>query len=77
MQKLDDIKPYSDNDNIRTFSYDVDDDELIWHRDKNSRTVEVLSGVDWKFQRDNELPFVISDLEFSIRCRYLDSEFCL
>ena len=43
MEKLDDIKPYSDNDNIRTFSYDVDDAELIWHRDKNSRTVEVLS----------------------------------
>ena len=33
MQKLDDIKPYSDNDNIRTFSYDIDDAELIWHRD--------------------------------------------
>ena len=59
MQKLDDIKPYSDNDNIRTFRYDVDDAELIWHRDKNTRTVEVLSGVDWKFQRDNELPFVM------------------
>ena len=56
MEKLDDIKPYSDNDNIRTFSYDIDDAELIWHRDKNTRTVEVLSGVDWKFQKDNELP---------------------
>ena len=56
MEKLDDIKPYSDNDNIRTFSYDIDDAELIWHRDKKNRLVRVIKGSGWQFQYDNELP---------------------
>ncbi len=41
---------------IRTFESEVDDTELIWHRDKKSRTVHVLSGNGWKLQLDDELP---------------------
>lgn len=41
---------------IRTFSEDVGDNELVWHRDENDRTVEVLEGTGWKFQYDNQLP---------------------
>ena len=43
----------------RVFSQDVAEDELVWHRDKKDRTVRVISGVDWKFQHDNELPFTM------------------
>lgn len=34
-------------------------DELTWHRDAHDRTVLVLEGTGWSFQRDNSLPFSI------------------
>ena len=40
----------------RTFSSEVDADELVWHRDRKSRQIKVLSGTGWKFQKDDELP---------------------
>jgi len=42
---------------IREFDKDVSSKELVWHRDENNRTVEVLEGEGWKFQYDNEIPF--------------------
>jgi len=50
------VKPYTDDGNIRVFSEDVIDDELVWHRDEQTRVVTVLEGTGWSFQRDNELP---------------------
>jgi len=44
----------------RTFSVDLESEELVWHRDKEDRLVEVLAGEGWKFQRDNHLPQKIS-----------------
>ena len=41
---------------IRTFEKEVLDKELIWHRDQNTRIVEVLESEGWKFQFDDELP---------------------
>jgi quercetin dioxygenase-like cupin family protein len=41
---------------LRTFSEDVESEELVWHRDKNDRVVEVIQSNGWKFQMDNELP---------------------
>ena len=41
---------------IRTFEEDLDDRELIWHRDEETRRVTVLSGDGWKLQIDNEVP---------------------
>lgn len=35
-------------------------EELTWHRDSNHRIVLVLEGRGWSFQRDDQLPFVIS-----------------
>lgn len=46
---------------IREFSKDVDSNELIWHRDRNDRIVEVISGRGWKFQRDNAHPVLIRE----------------
>lgn len=47
---------FDPNHVIRTFAEDVNEDELVWHRDKNTRKVHVLEGVGWKLQMDNEEP---------------------
>jgi hypothetical protein len=44
---------------IREFNENIDSDELKWHRDNESRIVEVIGNTDWKFQRDNELPIIM------------------
>jgi len=46
----------SDNKFERTFSSDVPESELKWHRDKENRMVEILNDTDWYFQMDNEIP---------------------
>lgn len=55
------MNPYIDEQSeeyfIRTFQSDTDDEELVWHRDRNDRTVKVVKGEGWQFQFDNELPF--------------------
>jgi hypothetical protein len=45
----------------RTFSQDVDNDELVWHRDREDREVEVVGETNWMFQFDNELPFIMEE----------------
>ena len=50
------MNPYTDKDNIREFSSNADELDLIWHQDKEDRLVEVLEGEGWKFQRDNNVP---------------------
>ena len=50
------MNPYTDKDNIREFSSNVDELDLVWHQDKEDRLVEVLEGDGWKFQRDNNVP---------------------
>ena len=54
------VKPYTQTyDNgfiIREFVDDVDDEELVWHRDKQTREVTVLEGTGWSLQLDNQLP---------------------
>ena len=53
--------PYTDNRNIRTFKIDVIQDwDLVWHTDKENRVITILEGEGWRFQRDNELPMVLS-----------------
>ena len=50
------MNPYTDNDDIRTFSESVDEMELIWHRDREDRKITILEGDNWQLQMDNELP---------------------
>ena len=45
---------------IRTFSANIPDEELQWHWDEESRSVEPLAPNDWKFQFDNKLPIEIN-----------------
>ena len=49
---------------VRTFSQDINEDELVWHRDERDREVTVLQETDWKFQFDNELPQLLKDVIF-------------
>ena len=55
------MNPYQDKSNVRTFSKDVDEMDLIWHRDDEDRNIEVLEGKGWFFQRDNELPLELKE----------------
>ena len=55
------VEPYidqfeEDGSRIRTFSSDIDNDELIWHKDKKDREITILSGVGWKLQMEDKLP---------------------
>ena len=52
-------KPYTDQGDIRTFSEEVDSEELIWHRDKYNREITILEGEDWELQLDNKLPVTL------------------
>jgi quercetin dioxygenase-like cupin family protein len=53
-------RPYSEtrseNNLRRVFKPNVDNSELVWHRDREDRLVEVVSGKGWMFQLDNEVP---------------------
>lgn len=55
------MKPYSDkaisnSEFIRTFSETVDATELHWHRDKESRKIDVIESTGWFLQLDNKMP---------------------
>lgn len=45
---------------VRTFSEDVPNEELKWHRDAEDRIVKVIGETDWKIQFDNCLPQVLT-----------------
>jgi hypothetical protein len=49
------------NDGVktRTFNKDVDDHELMWHRDERNRVVKIVESNGWKLQMDNELPLTL------------------
>tara|TARA_R110000868_G_scaffold266825_1_gene526135 strand:- start:491 stop:769 length:279 start_codon:yes stop_codon:yes gene_type:complete len=47
----------SDNIYQRTFKFNIDTDEVIWHKDKEDRIVEVIeNNGSWMIQLDNQLP---------------------
>lgn len=41
---------------IREFNENIDPTELLWHRDNESRIIEIIGKTDWKIQLDNQLP---------------------
>ena len=52
------------NDKIRrTFSPDVDSDELKWHQDLNDRKITVIEDGGWSFQMEDDLPNKLSSAE--------------
>jgi oxalate decarboxylase/phosphoglucose isomerase-like protein (cupin superfamily) len=59
------MKPYrqikNKNHIIRTFDENVDGHELVWHRDKKDRIVEILKGEGWELQMDNKVPVQLKE----------------
>lgn len=53
-QKIENGKIY------RTFSPDVESDELKWHQDLKDREVTVIEDGGWSFQMENSLPVKLS-----------------
>ena len=55
------MKPYTDIEItpeyiIREFDENIDPVELLWHRDDENRTIEIIGKTNWQVQLDNELP---------------------
>ena len=46
---------------IREFSKDTNNEDLNWHRDKENRHVQVISGKEWYMQFENKLPFLMQE----------------
>jgi hypothetical protein len=40
----------------RIFNENVNSEELVWHRDREDRVVEIIESSDWKIQFDNKIP---------------------
>jgi hypothetical protein len=59
-------KPYidleiTDEYIIREFDQNIDPIEMMWHRDNEHRTVEVIeAGKGWQFQYDEKLPLTLT-----------------
>ena len=63
------MKPYKDIEVtdkyiVREFNENIDPIELMWHRDDENRTLEILGKTDWKLQLDNQLPTSINEQIF-------------
>jgi hypothetical protein len=46
---------------IRTFSPDVETEELKWHQDLKDRKVTIIENGGWLFQMENDLPNKLED----------------
>ena len=55
------MRPYTDIEVtdkhiIREFDENIDPIELMWHRDDENRTIEIIGETNWQVQLDNQLP---------------------
>ena len=62
-------KPYTDLEItdkyiIREFGGDIDPIELMWHRDDQDRTIEILGETDWAIQLEDSLPISLNERIF-------------
>jgi len=46
---------------VREFNENIDPIELMWHRDNEDRTLEILDETNWKIQLDNKLPILLEN----------------
>ena len=63
------MKPYTDLEItdqyiIREFDENIDPIELLWHRDDEDRTIEILGETNWQIQLDDNLPTSLSQRIF-------------
>ena len=55
---------------IREFNENIDPIELLWHRDDEDRTVEIIGETDWKLQLEDSLPTSLNQPIFIPRHQY-------
>lgn len=59
------MNPYTEDTQdgyiIREFDSNISNEELVWHRDKKNRVVEIIEGSGWRLQMDNKLPIELKE----------------
>jgi quercetin dioxygenase-like cupin family protein len=53
------MSEYTLGGEVREFKLDREDEEYVWHRDREEREIEVLEGEGWQFQYENCLPYLL------------------
>lgn len=48
----------------RKFRQDIDEEDLVWHRDRRDREVTVLEPTDWEFQLEDSIPQQLKETIF-------------
>jgi hypothetical protein len=48
---------------LREFKHDIHSEELIWHQDKEDRTITVMEANGWLLQLDNQVPAFLKEGE--------------
>ena len=54
----------------RRFTQDIDEEELVWHRDRRDREVTIVGETDWMFQLEDEIPQQLKDRIFIPKSTY-------
>jgi hypothetical protein len=49
---------------LRKFKEDINEDELVWHRDRRDRKVEILNNTNWMVQLEDEIPQQLKETIF-------------
>ena len=58
------FKQFEENDKlIRVFEENIDASELIWHQDREDRTIKVIEANGWGYQLDNQLPLPLKKVQ--------------
>lgn len=61
-------KPYQElrtfNTILRKFKEDTHEDELVWHKDRKDRKVEILNNTNWMVQLENDIPQQLKETIF-------------
>ena len=57
---------YIEDSDIRYFDQHTDEEEFVWHRDREDRYIESLHKTDWQFQFDNKLPVSLQESKLFI-----------
>ena len=46
---------------IRVFNENISETELVWHQDREDRTIKVIEANGWGYQLDNQLPLPLEN----------------
>jgi len=54
----------------RKFKQDIDELELVWHRDRKDRQVTIVGETDWMFQLEDQIPQQLKNTIFIPKSTY-------